>query len=83
MGLLVAKKTSNPDPARGGRKTAPIQVDKDLAKMVAVVASHDGTTQAELISSHLRPFVVMHYERVMKAIAQELKGMGKNSAAGS
>lgn len=72
MGLLMAKKESKP---AGGRRTAPIQVDKDLARMIAVIASHDGTTQADVVSAHLRPFVLMHYDRVQKAIEAELKGL--------
>ncbi len=57
---------------RSNRKTAPVQVEKDLARMCAVIASHDGITQSELISAHLRPFLLMHYERVQKAIRAEL-----------
>lgn len=56
------------------RKSAPIQVERDLARMAAVIASHDGITQSDLISPHLRPFLLTHYRRVQQAIRDELKG---------
>ncbi len=56
------------------RKSAPIQVERDLARMAAVIASHDGITQSDLISPHLRPFLLTHYRRVQQAIHAELKG---------
>lgn len=68
---------ANESPAaeeRPGRRTAPIQVERDLARMAAVIASHDGVTQSDVVSDHLRPFLTAHYERVMKAIGRELKG---------
>lgn len=75
--VLMAKKpavTGKVDD-RSGRKTAPIQVDKELARMVAVIASHDGITQAELLRDHLRPFVKMHFERVQQQITKTLRDM--------
>lgn len=54
MGTAMAKrlKSQEPDPAeegkpkedRSGRKTAPVQIDKDLAHMAAVIASYRGIT---------------------------------------
>ncbi len=65
---------------RSGRKSGPIQVEKDLARMAAVIAAHDNITQSELVSDHLRPFLITHYRRVQQAIREELKG--SSQAAG-
>jgi hypothetical protein len=73
--MLMSKKKSEPGDGRGGRRTAPVQVDKELARMIAVIASHDGITQADLLNDHLRPFVKMHYERVQQQITKTLKEM--------
>jgi hypothetical protein len=54
------------------RKSAPVQVDIDLARMIGVISTHDGITQAELISDHLRPFVLTNYARVQRQIGEEL-----------
>lgn len=74
--LAVAKPTKKPEPEvkdeRSGRKTAPIQVEKELARWAAVVASYDQITQAELVSDHLRPFLKAHFERVQAAMRREL-----------
>lgn len=61
---------------KAGRKTAPVQIDKELARMVAVIASHDGITQADLLNDHLRPFVKAHFERVQQQITKTLRDMG-------
>lgn len=57
------------------RNTAPVQLKTDLARMAAVIASHDSITQAELLDAHLRPFLRMHYERVQKEIADRIRQM--------
>jgi hypothetical protein len=58
---------------RRARKSAPIQIEKELARWAAVISSHDGITQSELVSDHLRPFLRAHYERVQQEIQAELK----------
>ena len=55
------------------RRTAAVQIEKDLARMIAVIASHDGITQSDLVSAHLRPFILTHYERVQQAIQKEIE----------
>lgn len=60
------------DKNREGRNTAPIQVEKDLARMAAVIASHDGITQAKLVSPIIRQFLEVEYDRVQKQIREEL-----------
>lgn len=78
MGATVAKEPK-PKPKSGddrsNRRTAPVQVEKDLARMAAVIASHDGITQSDLVAPVLRPFLRMHYERVQKEIQAQLKQM--------
>ena len=59
---------------RSGRRTAPVQVEKDLARMAAVIASHDGITQSDLVSPLLRPFLEGEYARVQESIRRELQG---------
>lgn len=55
-----------------GRRTAPIQVEKELARMVAVIASHRGIGQSDVVSAHLRPFLLAQYELVRQEIQREL-----------
>lgn len=57
---------------RAGRKTAPVQVMKDLARMAAVVASHRGISQGELLDPVIRPFLLAQYAAVRAAMDQEL-----------
>ena len=70
--MAKKKGSETKDDDRSGRKPAPIQVDKDLARMVAVVAAHDGVTQGQLIEPVLRPFMLAQYARVQNAIKTEL-----------
>lgn len=63
---------------RSNRKTAPIQVDKDLARMAAVIASHRGITQAKLVSPHLRPYLIGLYQEVQEEIAAELEKVDRS-----
>ena len=58
---------------RSGRRTAPVQVEKDLAHMAAVIASHDGITQSDLVSPLLRPFLEGEYARVSEEIQRNVK----------
>lgn len=55
------------------RRSVAVQIDKDLGRMVAVIASHDGVTQSDVISPFLRPHVLAHYERVQKEIRAEIE----------
>jgi hypothetical protein len=59
MRTAVAKKRpSEKGEDRSNRKTAPIQVEKELARIAATVASHRGITQADLLSPVIRPFLL-------------------------
>lgn len=75
MSIAVGKKKSGSaegEPKPRVRRTAPIQVSTDLARMAAVVASHDRITQAELLEPLLRPFLLAQYARVRESIDREL-----------
>ena len=81
----MGKQKPKPGPQgddRAGRRTAPIQVEKELARMAAVIASHDGITQAELVSPVLRQFLRTHYERVQKEIQENIKKMAEDDRGG-
>lgn len=81
--VMAKKKPTKPEvgsnePAKGGgRKTAPIQVEKQLARWAAVIAAHDGTTQSDLVSPVLKPFLKLHYERVQKEIEENVRRMNE------
>ena len=74
MSCAVAEKPKQKreDEERSGRKTAPVQVPKDLARMAGVIAQFDGVTQSELIEPLIRPFLEVEYDRVQKAIQREV-----------
>ena len=55
------------------RKTASVQIDGDLARMVAVVASHRRISHAELVSPVLRQFLQAQYAIVSAEIQREVK----------
>lgn len=83
MSTAVAKEPKkHPAEDRGGRKTAPIQVEKELARMAAVIASHDGITQSDLISPQIRQFLKTHYERVQKEIQERIRKMNSEDRTG-
>ena len=75
MGVLVAKKKADVqgDGPKRERATAPIQVEKRLARMIAVIATHDGVTQSELISPVLKQFAEANYKRVVRAMGTEVE----------
>lgn len=88
MGTVMAKRPKDQEPAedekpkedRSGRKTAPVQIDKDLAHMAAVIASYRGITQSQVCSPALRPHLTAQYRLIQEEMAQELregKGGGK------
>ena len=56
-----------------GRTTTAIQIDQDLARKIAVIASHRGIRQSEVISPVLRDIVEAQYALVSSEIQQELK----------
>jgi hypothetical protein len=75
VGRDMAKKAAEvprPEDDRSGRKTAPIQVEKELARMVAVIAAHRQISQGELISPVIRSFVVSEYRKTQAAMGREL-----------
>jgi hypothetical protein len=81
--LTVAKqKPDDVDKPTGGRKTAPVQIEKELARMAAVIASHDGITQAELLSPVIRGFLRGQYERVQKEIQERIRQMNNEDRKG-
>lgn len=71
---MVKKRAESAESGKdeGGRKTAPIQVRKDLARMAAVIASHDGITQSDLVSPVLESFLLSEYDRVQKEMRRQL-----------
>ena len=60
---------------RSGRKTAPVQVPKELARMLGQIAAHDEVSQGELLDPLIRQWIVTQYERVMREMGQELKDL--------
>lgn len=77
MSALMAKQKGNgggPDATEGReRRTAPIQVERDLARMAAVIASHRGIRQADVVDAVLRPFLRAQYQIVQQEMNQELR----------
>jgi len=72
--LAVAKKPKAEGSAedRSNRKSAPIQVEKDLARKVAVIATHRQISQSALISPVIRRFVETQYAIVSGEIQKEV-----------
>lgn len=62
-------------PDKPERKTAPVQISTELARMAAVIAAHDDISVGELLSGFLRPYVEEHYRRVQREIAERVKRM--------
>jgi hypothetical protein len=58
---------------RSNRRSAPIQVDKDIARMAAMVATFRGVTLADLCSPALRPFITTQYRLMQAEMAKELQ----------
>lgn len=78
--VAVAEKKQPPKAdGREGRKSAPVQIDKELAKMAATIAAHDGITLSELLSPVLRQFLLTNYERVQREAAERIKRMRAES----
>lgn len=73
--MATPKKQPAGSEDRSGRKTAPIQVPKDLARMVATIAAHDQISQAEVIQPLIEQAVRTQYERVQREIAERVRRM--------
>jgi hypothetical protein len=80
MSAVMAKKPKaaesgdeSPKDDRSNRKSAPIQVEKELARMAAVIASYRGITQSELCSPAIRPFLMAEYRLIQEEMAKGLK----------
>jgi len=73
--LAVAKKPKVAESGedRSNRKSAPVQVEKDLARKVAVIATHRGISQSALLSPVIRRFVEAQYEIVSGEIQKEVE----------
>lgn len=77
---LVAKRKpkagGDPDrPPEEKRKTAPVQIERELARMAAVICAHDDVTITEFLAPVLAPFIRMHYQRVQKEIEARVQQM--------
>lgn len=70
MIATMPRKVEKSESARG---TASVQIDRDLARMVAVIASHRRVSQASIISPVLRDFIEAQYAIVSREIQEEVK----------
>ena len=78
VSTIVMPRKKRDEAAEGSKKrtrnTAPIQVDRDLARKVGVICQHrEGLTQAAFISPVIRDYVETHYRIVSAEISQEVK----------
>lgn len=64
------------------RKTAPVQIDAELARMAAVIAAHDKKNIADIISPLVRQWLLTNYERVQKEIQQRIATMKAEDKGG-
>lgn len=75
--LEMAKKTdggpgNSVPPGKPQRRTQAVQIEKELARMVAVIASHRGISQSEFLSDYIRQYVTTNYRQVRTAMGKEL-----------
>lgn len=79
MSAAMTKKreSTNSDGGKGkrDRKSAPIQVDKEIARRVAVIATHMGITQSEFVTPYIRQYVNTHYRKVVSEMGDEAEGL--------
>lgn len=75
--IAVAKQKPKNADDRSGRKSAPVQIEKELARMAAVIAAHDEVTMSDLLTPVLRQFILTNYERVRREIQARLDRMRK------
>jgi hypothetical protein len=79
MGTVMAKRpkagggSEKPKDDRSNRKSAPIQIEKDVAKMAAMVATYRSITMSDLCTPVLRPFITMQYRLLQEEMARGLK----------
>jgi hypothetical protein len=64
------------------RKTAPVQIDAELARMAAVIAAHDKKNIADIINPLIRQWLLTNYERVQKEIQQRIATMRAEDRGG-
>jgi hypothetical protein len=64
------------------RRTAPVQVEKELARMVAVIASHRGISQSDFLSPFIKQYVITNYRQVRGAMGKELDELDDQSDGG-
>lgn len=79
MVAVAEKKPQAKKDSREGRKSAPVQIEKELAKMAAVIAAHDGVTLSDLLSPVLKQFLMTNYERVQREAADRIKRLRAES----
>ncbi len=75
MTAVAKEKPKASDPQRAGRKSAPIQIEKELARMAAVIAAHDDVTISDLLTPVVRQFIMTNYERVKREIQARIDRM--------
>lgn len=75
MSPTMSKKSDETEPenqrAKRNRRTAPVQIDRELARRAAVVATHMGITQSELLSPRLAQFINTMYRKVVSEMGDE------------
>lgn len=59
-----------------GRSTAPVQIELQLARWIAIIATHDNITQSAFLSDEIREYVTHHYKRVQKEMGKEIDDLG-------
>lgn len=72
------KPEPQPEPTEageGGRQTRPVQIDRELVRMIRVVCSHDEITANDFLEPVLTQYVRTHYERVQKAMGLDVQRM--------
>lgn len=58
-----------------GRKTAPVQIDRELAKMITAIAQHDDENVSDLLSPVIRQWAITNYRRILAEGAKRLEGI--------
>lgn len=77
------KPGNQPGEKKPTRSTAPIQIDAELARMAAVIASHDKTSISEIISPLVRQWLLTNYERVDQEMQSRIQVMKEENKRGS
>ncbi len=58
---------------KNGRKSAPVQIENELAHMANVIAANDRITLSDLLSPVLRQFLETNFERVNREIEERIR----------